>query len=373
METEPALISVFLPGLHVGGAEKMMLDLCGAFADRGHYVDLVVAREEGAFADQVPAAINLVDLDAPEPPGYGLLGALPGLLSYFRSRQPDAVLSALNRANVVTILAARLSKIDARVVVSEHNHLSTYLEHAMRRERIALPKLIGAVYPYADEVVATSEGVGDDLAATTGLDRDRITVVYNPAMTPELRGQYDEPINHPWFEDETPVVIGVGSLTEQKDFPTLIRAIEHVQEKRDCRLVICGEGERRVDLERLVAELGLEDVVDLPGFVDNPYAMMNESDAFALSSKWEGFGNVVVEALGCGCPVVSTDCPSGPSEILADGEYGPLVPVGNHEALAGAIESVLSDPLPPDRLKRRADDFSVGVASQRYLDVLLDR
>jgi len=366
-------ITIFLPGLHGGGAEQMMLNLAGAFVDRGHEVSLVVAKEEGALVGEVPVGVELIDLAAVEPPGYNLLGALPGLISHLRRREPDALLSALNRANVVAILAARLSRVGTRVTVSERNHLTTYLEHAAWREHVMLPRLIGSMYPHADGIVAISEGVRDSLVRATGLDPETVTVVYNPAMTEEIRAQYDEPVDHPWFADDTPVVIGVGSLTEQKEFETLIRAIDHVRTECDCRLVICGEGDRRDRLEALVKELGLQDVVDLPGYVDNPYAMMDEADVFALSSAWEGFGNVVVEALGCGCPVVATDCPSGPAEILADEEYGSLVPVGDPVALGDAIRSVLDDPPPAEKLEQRAADFTVETIAEEYLDVLLDR
>jgi glycosyltransferase involved in cell wall biosynthesis len=366
-------ISVFLPGLHGGGAEKMMLDLCNAFDDAGHRVYLVVAKKEGNFIDRVPADVDLVDLNSPEPPGFNLLGSLPGLIAHLRRRRPDAVLSALNRANIVAVLAARLSNSGTRVVVSEHNHLSTYLKHAMFRERALLPRLVYSIYPHADDIVAVSRGVAQDLESTVSLDQEEITVIHNPAMTPEVREMSTKPVDHPWFDTGEPVIIGLGNLTEQKDFPTLLRAVDHLQERRKCRLIICGEGEKRPELESLTTHLGIEDIVDLPGFVDNPYAMMNHADVFALSSKWEGFGNVVVEALGCGCPVVSTDCPSGPAEILDNGKYGTLVPVGDPMALADAIGTQIDNPPHSDRLRDRAADFSVENVAEEYLDVLLNR
>lgn len=367
-----AKLSIFLPGLHGGGAEKMMLDLASEFASLGHDVEISVAREEGAFTDRVPEAVSLVNLAAPEPPGFALLGALPGLVRYLRRRRPDVVLSALNRANIVAILATKLSNVDTRVVVSERNHLSTYLEHARFRERVVLPRLIGRVYPSADEIVAISSGVGDDLATTVGLDRERVTVIHNPAMTPEVERLATEPPSHPWLRTkETPVIVGVGSLTVQKDFETLIGAFNQLRDRQEVRLVIFGEGDRRESLEETVQNRGLSEVVDLPGFVDNPYAEMRAADVFALSSKWEGFGNVIVEALGCGCPVVSTDCPSGPSEILGNGEYGRLVPVGDEGALAGALAETMDSPPPPEHLQRRAESFSVELVGREYLDVLL--
>lgn len=367
------LISVFLPGLYGGGAEKMMLDLCNAFDGAGHQVSLVVATKEGKFADRVPNGIDLVNLNSPELPGFNLLGALPGLVAYMRRRRPDAVLSALNRANIVAVLATRLSNVDTRVVVSEHNHLSTYIKHAMLRERALLPRLIHSFYPRADDIVAVSQGVAEDLESTTSLDQDEITVIHNPAMTPEVKEMSSKPVDHPWFDTEKPVIIGLGNLTEQKDFPTLLRAVDHLREWRKCRLIICGEGEKRPELEELITRLGIESIVDLPGFVDNPYAMMNKADVFALSSKWEGFGNVVVEALGCGCPVVSTDCPSGPAEILHNGKYGKLVPIGDPEALASAISEQIDNPTRSDRLRDRATDFSVENVAEEYLGVLLNR
>jgi glycosyltransferase involved in cell wall biosynthesis len=340
-------ITVFLPGLHGGGAEKMMLDLSAAFSRSGHEVDMVVAKAEGAFVDDVPEPVELVDLDAPEPPGFNLLGALPGLVRYLRRRRPTVLLSALSRANVVAALAASTPGVDTRVVLSEHNHLSTYLAHASRRERLVLPRLMAATYPRADAVVCVSRGVATDLRSVCGLSPATTRVVYNAVITPELRAKYEEPAAHPWFTSDVPVVMGLGSLTEQKDFPTLVDAVRLARDERECRLVVCGAGERRAELEDHVAETGMADVVDLAGFVDNPYAMLNEADVFVLSSQWEGFGNVLVEALGGGCPVVSTDCPSGPAEILADGEYGELVPVGDADAMATAIERQLQDP--PDR------------------------
>lgn len=200
------------------------------------------------------------------------------------------------------------------------------------------------VYPYADEIVAVSDGVGEDLLKMTNASPEQITTIYNPSVTEDLLEKRTEPVDHPWFDEdeEIPVILGVGELSEQKDFETLIRAFDRVVDNQQARLVILGEGPRREKLETLIAELGLGDVVSMPGFVDNPYAYMAKTDVFVLSSRWEGCPNVLVEAMACGAPVVSTDCPSGPEEILKDGKHGLLLSVGDEEQMARCVINVLS-------------------------------
>jgi glycosyltransferase involved in cell wall biosynthesis len=227
--------------------------------------------------------------------------------------------------------------------------------------------LIRATYPKADSIIAISNGVATDLADTTGIERESIDVIHNPAFSPDIQSKSKESVSYRWFDTDTPVVIAVGSLTQQKDFSTLLRAFSVLRERQDAHLLILGEGELREELESLASELGIATAVDMPGFVDNPYAYMRQADVFVLSSKWEGFGNVVVEALACGCPVVSTDCPSGPAEILANGEYGSLTPVGDETALAAEIETVLNTTPEPDRLRARAEAFTTEIVADQYI------
>lgn len=232
-------------------------------------------------------------------------------------------------------------------------------------------RLVRSFYPWADTISAVSEGVADDLAQVVGIPRERIEVIHNPGVMPELRNKAQAPLDHPWFQpDQPPVVLAVGSLTVQKDFPTLIRSIAHVQETRPVRLLILGEGQDRPELEALVRQLGLEESVSLPGFVANPYAYMARASVFVLSSRWEGLPTVLMEALYCGAPVVATDCPSGPREILRDGQYGQLVPVGNVTTLAHAIETTLEDNTarPP---QESWQPYELANVVNRYIDVLL--
>jgi glycosyltransferase involved in cell wall biosynthesis len=383
-------LALFLPSLAGGGAERMFLHLARGFVERGHRVDLVLSRAEGPYVDEIPDGVQMVDLDAGKAPGYGAMGSLRPLARYLRDGRPDALLSAMSRVNVVAVLAARLARVDARVVVSERNHLSSWVENNDEIGTRVLPSLVRATYPLADGVVPISEGVADDLAATAGLDRESMTVVYNPVVVPEIAERAAAPVDHEWFHQSEEVdgdggddgdgsgdgaspavVIGVGSLSTQKDFPTLVRAFARLRGGRDVRLVILGEGDERDRIEEVATEAGVYDDVWLPGFVDNPYRYVRRADVFALSSAWEGFGNVIVEALACGTPVVSTDCPSGPAEILQDGRLGPLVPVGDANALAEVIGETLDDPPRAERLRERADDFRYDAIADRYLDVLV--
>ena len=203
-----------------------------------------------------------------------------------------------------------------------------------------------------------------------------MTTIYNPVVTAELVSQSRAPLDHPWLQlGAPPVILGVGRLHEQKDFPTLLRAFARVRAKREARLIILGEAkhaEYRTELTTLAAQLGIANDVMFPGFVDNPFAYMAHAAVFVLSSAWEGLPTVLIEALACGCPVVSTDCPSGPAEILENGKYGPLVPVGDDVALADAICSVLNTPPNRDWLRARGALFGVDHVADRYLGVLLN-
>jgi glycosyltransferase involved in cell wall biosynthesis len=214
--------------------------------------------------------------------------------------------------------------------------------HCLREQ--AIPWLLGRLHHWADEVVAVSKGVADDLSRVTGMPRERIEVIYNPVVTPTLIEQASRSPSHPWFEDpDHPVVIGVGRLVPQKNFRLLIDAFANVKRARpSTRLVILGEGDERCMLEEHVQRLGLQQSISLPGFVDNPYACMARASVFVLSSDFEGLPTALIESLAVGTPVVSTDCRSGPREILLGGNFGELVPVGNVEVLARGIERALA-------------------------------
>lgn len=234
-----------------------------------------------------------------------------------------------------------------------------------------MPRLIGRFYPWADRIVSVARGTADDLARTTGLSRERIEVVHNPIVTPELKELAKTPLDHPWFrEGEPPVVLSVGRFSKQKDFGTLLRAFARVREDRPARLVILGDGPERSMLESLISELGLDEVAALPGWVANPYPWMAHAGVYVLSSRWEGLPSVLIEALYCAVPIVATDCLSGPREILEGGEHGLLVSVGDVEALARGIESALAGDVPPPTAASWRPYEQESVVKS-YLDVLV--
>lgn len=365
-------IAVFLQDLYGGGAERVMLTLAAGLHARGVEVDLVLIRREGAYAAEIPDGVRVVEL------GTGrMVQSIAALARYLWRARPDALLTALVHVNVGALLAAAAAPRRIRVVVTEHNQISRNHAELGSRTLKAAYALVRHLYPRAAAVVAVSSGVADDLSRFSGIGRDRIRVIHNPIVTPDLAARAaespDDPRLAPWFrEGEPPVFVGVGRLSAQKDFETLLRAFARLREERPARLVVLGEGDGRGGLERLAADLGVAEDVRLPGFAANPYAYMARAAGFVLSSRFEGLPTVLVEAMACGTPVAATDCPSGPREILEDGALGPLVPVGAAEALSRAMEQLLDRPVPPERLTARAADFGTGRAVDRYLDLLLE-
>lgn len=372
-------VALFLRCLGDGGVERVMTNLARGFAEQGLKVDLVVTKAEGFYVSQVSPGVRIVDLKALKfsnsktlkfPTGFQSTTSLPKLVTYLRQEQPQALLAASHYPCEIAILAKRLSRVSTRVVVSEHTTLSLEARYVAQRSARLTPLSARLFYPWADGIVAVSQGVATDLARTASLPLERIQVIYNPVVTPELLTRAKEPLDHPWFNPgEPPVILGVGRLVEQKDFSTLIRAFNQVRQIRPARLMILGSGREKSRLKALVHEFGLEDDVAMPGFVQNPYAYMARSAVFVLSSAWEGFGNVIVEALAVGTPVVSTDCQSGPAEILDNGKYGSLVPVGDSKAIAEAILSVLSGNSKPVNLAW-IDNFTLKNSTDKYLEIL---
>jgi glycosyltransferase involved in cell wall biosynthesis len=407
-EAPPLDVAVFLRNLAGGGIERMRLHLAEAFLARGLAVELVLGERTGALADEVPRGLPTVELgragllDArlaalrAAPGDLGLLARpvlltrkppptlpfLPGLARYLRQRRPRALLAATPYENLEALRARRLARCSrrTRVVISEHNNIVRNMLDSKEWARRHLAALMRRAYPEADGIVAVSNGVADQIAATAGLARGRITTIHNPVVTPALLARAAQPTEEPWLApDEPPLIMGAGRLVRQKDFPTLIRAFALARARRPpLRLLIAGGADsephtraRQAELMALATSLGVADAVRLPGHLRNPVALMAHAALFVLSSRWEGFGNVLVEALACGTPVVSTDCPSGPAEILDGGRYGRLVPVGDAEALAEAILATLDQPPDPVALRARAGAFTVERATDAYLGLLL--
>jgi glycosyltransferase involved in cell wall biosynthesis len=384
-------IAIFLRSLAGGGgAERVVVTLANALAERGCRVDLVLGRDEGSFLDAVAADVHVVGLGGGSWPATlrfaladpararrlytwtppRVLSCVPALARYLRRARPDAMLTGLNYTNLTALWARQRAAVPTRMVLVEHNTLSMRAAHGPPRLR-DLPGKVRRFYPEAAALVAVSDGVAEDLARVLRIPRPRIRTIYNPVVSDELAALAEEPLDHPWFAPgQPPVVLAVGKLRPQKDLPTLLEAFAQLRRRRPARLLVLGEGPLRSRLEARVRALGLEGDVALPGFQRNPFAFMRRSAAFALSSRWEGLPTALIEAMACGCPVVATDCPSGPAEILDKGALGPLVPVGDAPALARALEALLDAPTPPERLRGRAALFSVERSVGQYLEVL---
>jgi len=356
-------IALFVPSLHGGGAERSAANLAGGMAARGIQVDMVLARARGPYLESLSGDVNVIDLKSSR-----VLFALPGLVRYLRNNRPHALISFMDHANIIALMARNLSGARTRVIGTVRTDHSARRRHERDgfRQRIVM-WITQRVYRSLDDVVAVSRGVARSIAEHTRIPLKSIRVIYNPIVTPELLARAQEPPGPEWRDDERPLVVGVGRLSAAKDFDTLIRAFADVRAKRPSRLLILGEGECRARLEGLVRELNLGDDVSLPGFVTNPHAYLARADVFVLSSRWEGLPGVLVEAMACGTSVVSTDCPSGPDEILVDGAFGPLASVGDPSALATVILHTLDTPSDADRLRSRAEDFSLDRSVDAYL------
>jgi glycosyltransferase involved in cell wall biosynthesis len=337
-------IALVTSSMEGGGAQRALAKLASGLATRGYRVDLVLAHATGPYLDELPGEVRVVDLGVPR-----LAAAVRPLARYLRATTPAAVFSALDYVNVVAITARAIARVDVPLVVSERNTLSSAVAHTTDRRTRWMPRLIRWTYPRADGVVAVSRGVADDLVAACGLAPETVHVLNNPVITPQVTRMRSEPVEHPWLRDhEVPVVLAVGRLTPQKDFGVLLDAFAAVRRSRRARLVVLGEGPLRGALQGRATDLGVQDDVSLAGFCANPYPAMAAADVFVLSSRWEGSPGALIEAMACGTPVVATDCPSGPRDLLAGGRYGRLVGVGDVEALARSIgEALDGDVAPP--------------------------
>ncbi|MEG2357312.1 glycosyltransferase [Acinetobacter sp.] len=332
-------LAFFMRWAQGGGAERVMIALANQFAAAGYRVDFVFVNAQGKFIQDIDPRIQIVDLKAQRAVFAGW-----HFYRYLRQEQPHAVISALNYINIFAILAALLMPSHKpKLIITEHGTLGATSSNLKGRARL-VPKLMQWLYPFAQHVVAVSNGVADDLAQQIALPRKKIVTIYNPINFAGIELLKAQPLQHPWAEQDIPVVLGAGRLVDVKNFPLLIQAFLQVRKTRPCRLVILGEGEKRSELEELTQASAYAEDICLMGFSENPYPWMARADAFVLSSDSEGLPTVLIEAIACGAPVISTDCPHGPREILQDGAYGMLVPVNDAQQMAQAIAHTLQQP-----------------------------
>ncbi len=358
-------VSIFLADLHGGGAERMMVQLAAGMAQRGVTVDLVLARAVGPYLEEVPASVQVVDLQR-----ASSAAAILPLAAYLRRVRPDVLLSTLHHASLAAAVARRLAGGSTRLFVREANTPSQRRLRAHEVKARAVRLGMRWAYASADGVIAVSEGVADDLRRYRGVPDAKLWTLYNPVVTPEVAEKAALDPEHHWLRPGgPPVILGVGSLQPKKGFRTLLEAFERVRRRREARLIVLGEGPQRAELEAYARTLGVEDGVELPGFVQNPFAFMRRAAVFVLASEREGLPGVLIQAMACGCPVVATDCPSGPREILEGGRHGALVPVGDAAAMSEAIERALSVEADRAALVARASRFASDRVVAAHVEV----
>lgn len=346
-----------------GGIEGKLVTLFREFLARGLRPELVCIRGgEVPYPDRIPSEVTIVKLAT-----RSKRDGVPAIIRYLRERRPSAVLTAKDHSAQVALLARTFGRLETPIFVKVTNTLSLVARRRLQRW------MIRRLYPKATGIIANSTGVADDLEQSFGLPRDSISIIYNPTVSNDTPARAATKIDHPWFAspDERPVILGVGRMTPQKDFPTLMSAFAQVRRLRDCRLVILGDGAGRPELERKARDLGIAEDVDLPGFVPDVLPYMARASVFALSSRYEGLSNVLIEALAVGTPAVATDCPSGSAEILDHGRYGRLVPVGDARALAAALEAALDEPRPSEaQVQEATRRFQAEIVAGQYLRTL---
>jgi len=357
----------FYPGtIGGGGIARVFFNLMQTMLDDGIEVHLFLNNKSGNLYSQIPEGTKVFF-------GEGSVKkSFFALHRYLRQNKPQALITAHAHVNIASIVINKLTFVPTKLIATIHT--ATSRDDKAGKPIIKRLNTISSrlIYPLADEIIAVSDAVADDLAKYLKMNRNRIKTIYNPVVSPKMLKLSLEKAQHPFFEGDKPVLISVGRLSEQKDFPNLINAFAIVKKEIDAKLIILGEGEDRAVLEKQIKELKLENDIDLAGFVDNPYAFMAASDLFVSSSAWEGLPTVLIEAMASGTNVVATDCPGGTSEILENGKYGQLVPVADSNALAAAIVLSLANPIFQEVVQKRAKEFSSQAATRQYLKLAKD-
>jgi glycosyltransferase involved in cell wall biosynthesis len=358
-------LAVFLATSGHSGVDKVMGNLLPSIAQRGVRVDLLRVKGHGPF---IEASNNLRLVDLGSAHTYSSL--LP-LARYLRQYKPDVLLSDKDRVNRVALLARKAAGTNTRVVVRTGTTVSLDLTSRRPINRMLTLLSMKHLYRGAQKIILPSEAAVQDFREVTGHLGELVTAVPSPVATPELYGNSKAPVTHPWLLEKTgPVIVGIGELSDRKDFATLIRAFAVVRSKYPAKLIILGEGRRRSCLEKMVLDLNLFEAVLLPGFEKNPYPILAGADLYVHSSRQEGSPVALMEAVALGVPCVSTDCPSGPSEILQGGRIGALVKVGDVESMATAMFGMLEAPPEREFIIKAAEPFTVENSTDSYMEVL---
>lgn len=360
-------IAIFSPSLEGGGAELVVVNLANHLYYYDKNISLILSKSSGLLIKSLSADIELIDLKSKR-----VIFSLFKLIKYLQKARPKVLISHQSHLNIIAILAKILAHSHTKLIVCEHANQKIMSYYSPQFLDKILPFLEGIFYPFADAVLAVSQGIMNELKGVMLFRKNIVHLIYNPIITPRITelSKLEMP---DWFiqlKKKNKIILSVGRLSYEKDFITLIKSLRLVRDQKDIALCILGEGPQRNELMKYARELHVENNLFMPGFVENPFVYYKNSDVFVLSSVYEGFGNVLVEAMACGIPVISTNCPSGPAEILENGKFGRLVQPQDPYALAQAIVEALDNPPDTKAAKIRANDFTVEKATQKYIDLI---
>lgn len=358
-------ISSYFDGIGVN-----TLRLADEFAKNNYSVDLLTSKDEvPIIKSNISQRINCYGFKQ-----KSVYKRLPELIRYIKKERPDVIISGGETPNLILILSRffLFKRQRPKAITSIRTHLSTQLGFRKKNFRENILVFMGKVlYKYSDQIVTVSNGVASDVSKLFKIDINKIKVIYNPIINDEIFEKGNEKINHSWLTHGNHLVIlGVGRLVRQKNFPLLIDAFSILRQKVNAKLIIIGEGKEKENLHKKINFMQLSEDIHLTGYLDNPYPYMKLSDVFVLSSDWEGFANVIVEAMAFNTNIVSTKCPSGPSEILKNGEFGYLVDPGDKNNLAEAILKSLVKKRNNENNIQRAKYFSAENCFIQYEELL---
>lgn len=354
--------------LGVGGAERMIINLANKLSKSGYTIDFVLGNSGGGFEDKIKDSVNVFKLNSMPIPGYRSLGMFPGLRSYIQEKRPTTLISAMTQTNAVTVLSVAFSDTTVKCISTVHNTFSEIKRPLHKPHSLGLHLLGEFAYSMSDEVVCCSHGVENDLRQQLHTRLSNCGTIYNPIFTEELVRQSREEVEDNWFIDEKTIVItGLSNLKPQKDYETFLKSFEKIRSNIDdeVKAKIMGDGKERQKLIELSKSLGHSGDIEFSGYVENPFKYIRASDCFVLTSKFEGLSNVLIEAMACETPIVSSDCPNGPREILDNGKFGKLVPVGKPDPVADAVVETVQSQSTPDFMGR-AKDFSLESICSKY-------
>jgi glycosyltransferase involved in cell wall biosynthesis len=363
MSIKTAIIAIYIQDFTGGGAEMVTVRLANELAAMGRPVHILVNQDKGILRSQVDPNVVIIDLKAQR-----TLAALPKLIAYLKKVAPAAMISGLLHNNIIAIAAHLFARRLDRLFICQHNTFSMEAKRSLKY--FASSVLFAVAIRFCDHIIAVSRGAADNLIGWTAISPQRVTVIYNPIVTSAFEEKADHNPEHPWLSvPAAKTFVAVGRLTPQKDYPTLMRAFALVRQSIDAKLIVLGEGVLLEELKAETIRLNIADSVEFIGFQSNPLAYIKRACALVLTSKFEGFGNVLAEALACGTQVISTAC-NGPTEILDNGRFGALVPIGDHQAIAQAMIAAAEEQ--PDRnyLRTAAIRFRTDIVARQYLDLI---